>query len=60
MWNLSRGKKKVKLLETEWKSSYQGLGETRTGREVTECGPLEKGMANKRLTSELNKHKGGK
>ena len=28
-----KGKKKVKLLETEWKSSYQGLGETRTGRE---------------------------
>ena len=26
-------KKKVKLLETEWKSSYQGLGETRSGRE---------------------------
>ena len=29
-------------------------------RDLTECGPLEKGMANKRLTSELNKHKGRK
>jgi len=28
-------------------------------RDLTECGPLEKGMAN-RLTSELNKHKGRK